>query len=1008
MGLLDRFRWLSGLTTGVDDSSPGAGPRFAVDIDPVMLYGPGYTVSGWIAPAARVDRRSAMQVPAVKRSRDLIPGTLGQLDVELVNSQGKVVPWELLEQPEPDVPRSVTITRTYEDLLFEERAWWYVLEFGMLDPSIPIAYPTKVRRLDPRSVTVTPELRLHVANATQQGCAEEWPTSERMIRFDSPNDGLLTAAARAIRTAISLGDTVGKSVDGAPPIDYLTPADPNIEPADDEVPEILANWASARRAGRTGYIPAGLKYETAGWNPEQLQLAEILEAARLEIALAAGIDPEEVGVSTTSRTYANQFDRRKQFTDFTLGAYRRAFEDRLRMADLVPPGFRARTSLAEFLRSDDKTRYEAYEIGQRVGAITREEIREAEGKPALPAEPTTPTAQEEPMQAATVTPIRTFAAPPVALHMDADGAQTFEVDVEKRVIRGLAVPYGGKIAKSGGKRYRFRQGSLTYSDLSRVKLWVNHNGEHAVGVMFEADDRPDGMYAAWRIARTPEGDKALTLAEDKVQDGLSVGLGDGGRYELARDGVFDVISAPWRETSLTSAPAFDDARVHSVAASAAHQEGTPMKCKKCGHVHADGVVECAAAPATGTAPTLENTEAGPDFSALTNAINALVAAVPAAPAAQQAPAAPAAAANLTARPVVNATGGLTFQVNEPPVYRFDGIKGDHDFSADLISGLGLGSGNPAPDGEAYARVMGFMAEHLGPKFVTTTDTTALNPTGYRPDMFVNEQQFATPLRDAFYKGALTDVTPFTFSKFNTASGLVGDHTQGNEPAAGSYSTATAATVTPTPSSGKVHITREVADQGGNPQVSALIWSKIVYEFLKAMENKVAAMLDASAPAELGAALAQGANTVATLAAPLEAAIAGLNFIAGGNRFDYAAAHIDLYLALAALKDGQGRPYYPIINPVNASGRTVPGYKSLDVAGTQFDPVWSLGATSAGASPAEKSYLADRSAVWFWHSAPQRLDKLQEKVEGYDLGVWGYSAGVISDITGLRKITYDLA
>ena len=63
----------------------------------------------------------------------------------------------------------------------------------------------------------------------------------------------------------------------------------------------------------------------------------------------------------------------------------------------------------------------------------------------------------------------------------------------------------------------------------------------------------------------------------------------------------------------------------------------------------------------------------------------------------------------------------------------------------------------------------------------------------------------------------------------------------------------------------------------------------------------------------------------------------------------------------------------------------------------------LGASSGGAS---KSYLADPSAVWFWHSAPTRLDRLQEDVEGYDLGVWGYWAGVISDLTGLKKITYD--
>ena len=968
MGLLSRLGW----ARGVLEASAEPGPTFEVDIDPVMLY--GYVPSEAsiaISPAARVSRRLAMQVPAVKRCRDIIAGTLGSLPVDLYDLNDQPRASALLAQPEPDVPRSVTMTATYEDMLFEKRAWWYVLAFD------EFGYPAKVRRLDPTSVSVTPDFRVHVANATMQGIAEEWPSDARLIRFDSPNDGLLTAGARAIRTALMLDSAAQRYAEGAPPIDYFTPADPSVDLEDSEVDDVLTAWGAARRKRSTAYVPAALKYATAGWNPEQMQLHEARQHAVLEIARTAGVDPEELGVSTTSRTYSNQFDRRKQFTDFTLGGYRQAFEDRLRMGDVTPRGTYAKTNLSEFLRSDDKTRMEIATAGKDGGVLTGPEARRI-FDPTLPADVQADVQSEEPvMPAAAAEPAETFDAEP-AVRLDAPGAHVFEVDRETRTIRGMVVPYG-KVAKSQGKSFRFNPRSLAFSDLSRVKLWISHDSTRAVGYMFQAESRPDGMWGAYRVDRSPEGDLALMKAEDKVWDGFSVGLGEGGRYVLAKDGVHDVFDVPWMETSLTPAPAFDDARVHSVAASAAHEGKEPTM--------GDSTTEQVAP---------ETPPAAPDFAAM---ISEAVAAAFAqhTPAPEPAP----------ERQVIPAAGGVArFEVNEGPLYRFDGGKGQHDFSADLIAGLGLGSGNPSPDGEAYQRVLGFMAAELGPKFVTTTDTAVLNPTGYRPDMYVNEQQFATPLRDAFYKGALTDVTPFTFPKFNAASGLVGDHTQGTEPTAGSFSTANGGTVTPAPVSGKVHITREVADQGGNPQVSGLIWNKIVYEFLKAMENKAAAMLGAAAPAELGAALAVGASTVANLAAPLEAAIAGLNFEAGGNRFNYAAAHIDLYLALAALKDGQQRPYYPIIAPSNASGTTVAGYKSLDVAGTRFDPVWSLGATSP--TNPMKSYLADTSAVWMWHTAPQRLDRLQEKVEGYDLGVWGYWAGAISDITGVRKITYDKA
>jgi HK97 family phage prohead protease len=571
---------------------------------------------------------------------------------------------------------------------------------------------------------------------------------------------------------------------------------------------------------------------------------------------------------------------------------------------------------------------------------------------------------------------------------------TFSVSKESRTIKGLAVPFG-VVGDNGFGRFRFSRGTLAWS---KVKYLDQHNWSQAVGtVKFEETD--DGLVMSAKIAPGPRGDQILALTEpdpetgEAVYDGLSIGLADDAEFEQAEDGVFDCLGATVLEVSGTPIPAFQDAQVTSVAASAVpNRKGADMPKGNT----AEATAEATTAEATTAAAATEagvNGFSGAALSAadITTAVTAGVTAALTEFSGEPGPVRKPAAG----RP-------LGFQVNEESLYRFDGIRGQHDFSEDLIRGLGLGR-DGARDPEAYQRVLQYMGGALGPRFVTKSDTSAVNPTGYRPDMYVDEQRFSTPLRDAFYKGALTDSTPFTFPKFNAASGLVGDHTEGTEPTAGTFSTANGGTVTPAPVSGKVHITREVADQGGNPQVSALIWSKIQYEYLKAMELKIAAMLDAASPAELGAAIAAGAADIAGLADPIEDAIAGLNFVAGGNRYSITATHIDLYLALKGLRDGQDRPYYPVIGATNANGSTVAGFKSLDVAGTRFDPVWSLGATAGSGG---KSYLADPGSVWFWHSAPQRLDRLQEDVEGYDLGVWGYQAGVISDLTGVKKITYD--
>ena len=219
----------------------------------------------------------------------------------------------MFEQPEADVPRSVTLTNTFEDMLFEQVAWWRVEYVGWHGK------PVGVRRLDPRTVTVLQDNKVYETVRGNQGSTLQWLPDEQLIRFDGPNDPLLIAGARAIRACMALDAAALRHADGSPPLDYFSPTDSADPATDDEILDILDNWATSRRTRSTGYVPAALKYNVAGWNPEQLQMAEARQHAVLEIARLCGVDPEDLGVSTTSRTYANQFDRRKAFIDFTLG-----------------------------------------------------------------------------------------------------------------------------------------------------------------------------------------------------------------------------------------------------------------------------------------------------------------------------------------------------------------------------------------------------------------------------------------------------------------------------------------------------------------------------------------------------------------------------------------------------------------------------------------------------------------------------------------------------------------
>jgi hypothetical protein len=316
-------------------------PRFATSIDSGVLYGTP-TLDDYIFGRAAITREEALSVPAVKRARDLICGEIGQFPLVLLDPRGKPTDWPLLSQPEASVARSVTITRTVEDLLLFERSWWKTTHLAWH------GRPAEVIRLDPATVVVQPTYVYF-----PEGSALVWPDVAGLIRLDSPNGGLLTCSP-AIRTYIALARAAARSASGRPPVDWFTPAE-GADPADDTtIAQILDDWYTARQLGDTAYVPAALKYNRDGFNPEQLQLSQAREFAVTEIARLTGIDAEELSVSTSSRTYFNAQDRRRQRIESVLGPYMTAIEGRLSMADLTPVGYRVVFDTSNFLRLDDQ------------------------------------------------------------------------------------------------------------------------------------------------------------------------------------------------------------------------------------------------------------------------------------------------------------------------------------------------------------------------------------------------------------------------------------------------------------------------------------------------------------------------------------------------------------------------------------------------------------------------------------------------------------------------------
>jgi hypothetical protein len=312
-------------------------------IDSGVLYATP-TLDDYVFQTRRITPAEALRVPAVKRARDLIAGSIGQFPLKVYDQTGREATTftpNLFMQPEPGIAPSVTWTRVVEDMLLFERSWLKALNAGWHGRVI------EVRRLDGEAVTVQPEFEYYA-----EGSAKVWPNVPGLIRIDSPNQGLLDCSP-AIKACVALERATLNAVDGMPPLDYFVPAE-GADPADDEdIQDLLDAWLEARRTRRTGYVPRALEYRTAGWNPEQLQLKDARDQAVLEVSRLTGIDAEDLGVPVTSRTYFNAQDRRRGRIEDVLGPYMRAIEMRLSMDDITPRGFSVKFDTSNYLRLDD-------------------------------------------------------------------------------------------------------------------------------------------------------------------------------------------------------------------------------------------------------------------------------------------------------------------------------------------------------------------------------------------------------------------------------------------------------------------------------------------------------------------------------------------------------------------------------------------------------------------------------------------------------------------------------
>jgi len=586
--------------------------------------------------------------------------------------------------------------------------------------------------------------------------------------------------------------------------------------------------------------------------------------------------------------------------------------------------------------------------------------------------------------------------------------ESFRVNPERRTISGLLVPYG-PVAKANFAKWRFTRGSVRWGDTTRIKLNLDHDHTEPVAYATRLEDTPQGVDGTFKVARGPDGDRALSMAEDHVRDGFSVEVdfdeADGWMPDPHDEDVRLVRQASLRGVALTAFPAFDDARVSRVAAM---RQGGTRKMTTDETLEAEGN-----APEAAFDTALERL-AGKVVSAqeamgkdLSQSIAESVAA-----------GIGVALADMNDGGTPATVRAARYQVTrEEPVYRFDGSGESIVRDAwRAIHERGTAQGDEASDRirkyRAQSEELSRLTGHYGVQFAPQTTGTAAGiiPPGYRPDLYIPDFNKGRPFVEACARQAIPNATPFTVPKFASVASATADHVEGTNPSDGTLTFGTT-TVQPQAISGRLVLSRELVDSS-NPAIDTIALYEMRESYNRQTEAKVYALLNGTGGA--GGTItsgfvpsgAQAATFVGSTGTP-PALIAGIRARLAAYPFARFASPTAALMGqnatsiLATAVDSTGRPIFPYVGATNAIGvgNAVDGGWMVD--GLTFQPAWAATGTTAGDT---QIFIFNRGDLWVFES-PLLTFRFEEKQgpANIELNVFGYFGTALLRPVGLSGI-----
>ena len=359
---------------GIKDLFAKAPEPVGLTVDAAATPAPfNNTVQNYFYPLASATRQQAMAVPTLARARNIICSTIASLPLEqrIKVSGVRVEPNRVINQPDSRVPGSAIYSYIAEDLLFHGVAYGQVLAMyadGRIQEWTRVSPDRVVQTLNALQTEIT-AYQVDGSYVPSAGVGS-------LVVFNGLDEGLLSRAGRTIRAAVALENASETFAKEPVPMMVLKSNGTNL--TSERIGKLLEAWRVARLNRSTAFLNADVELQALGIDPDKLQLVQARQYVALELCRAAGLPAWFASAEQTSMTYSNAISERRSLVDFSLRPVLTAIEQRLSMPDFVGQGNEIRYDLDDFLRGNPLERAQVYEILNRIGAMSIDEIRQEE------------------------------------------------------------------------------------------------------------------------------------------------------------------------------------------------------------------------------------------------------------------------------------------------------------------------------------------------------------------------------------------------------------------------------------------------------------------------------------------------------------------------------------------------------------------------------------------------------------------------------------------------------